>query len=259
MYNTTIIAPWINLAEVSRETFTYAVDATDEIAAFHDFEAAGYGNAMPSTTGIDQNRGSMVNGLYNGDFWHYIWQVWTGGVPLWDQRNIPGASPAPQNLFTFKLPKAEQINKVVFYNNKNYNAFKGCTIAALADNGSTILEQQNAILPNSFDATDFNFNSILTKNINIKINSYYDNEAGGPMCGVDEIQIYRKTPQWIIDSKCIPLTSNGTIVKYPRGTGGVLLNNTKLSGFGTAEPASNIELKSKIFAVFFQNLGVKFN
>ena len=259
LYNTTIIAPWINLAEVSRDTFTYAIDATDEIAAYHDFEAQGYGNAWPAAGNPDGNKGSMVNSLYNGDFWHYIWQVWVGGVPAWDQRNTPGATPPPQNLFTFNLPKTEQITKVTFFNNKNYNAFKGAKVSALADNGTTVLDAQTGTLPNSYDALDFNFNNVSSKTINLSITSYYDNNGRVPMCGVDEIQIFRKTPQWLIDSKCISLTSNGTIVKYPRGNGGVLLNNTKLSGFGTAEPASNIELKTKIFSVFFQNLGAKFN
>ena len=78
------------------------------------------------------------------------------------------------------------------------------------------------------------------------------------MCGVDEIQIIRKTPQWIVDSKCKSLDSNGTIVKYDRGSGGVLLNNLKLSGFSQYEPAANMEVKDKIFTVFFQNFGAKF-
>ena len=258
LYNSTIIAPWINLAEVSRDTFTYAIDATDEIAAFHDFEAEGYGNAWPAANNSDGNKASMVNNLYNGDFWHYIWQVWVGGVPSWDQRNTPGATPAPLNLYTFKLPKAEQITKVTFFNNKNYNAFKSATVSTLADDLNTVLEAKTDILPNSYDAVDYTFNNVLSKTINLKINSYYDNAGRVPMCGVDELQIYRKTPQWISDSKCVPLNSNGTIVKYPRGAGGVLLNNVKLSGFLSVEPASNLEFKAKIFSVFFQNLGAKF-
>ena len=257
LYNSTIIAPWINLSEVSKDTFSYGVDATDEIAAFHDFEAEGFGNSF--TGNIDGNRASMVNSLYNGDFWHYIWQVWTGGVPSWEQRNTPGATPAPLNLFTFKLPKAEVITKVTFFNNVNYNAFKTAKISTLADDLTTVLEAQTAQLPNSYDATEFAFNNVLTKNINLTISSYYDNGGRVPMCGVDEIQILRKTPQWLVDAKCIPLDSNGTLVKYPRGTGGVLLNNVKLSGFSATEPASNLEYKAKIFSVFFQNLGAKFN
>jgi len=258
LYDTKIIAPWINLAEVSRDTYSYAVDATDEIAAFHDFEAMGHGNNWPLTSNMDGNKASMTNSLYNGDFWHYIWQVWVAGSPAWDQRNTPGATPPPLDLFTFKLPKSEKINKVVFFNNKNYNAFKGCTITALADNGTTVLDSKTENLLNSFGSTDFNFSSVQTKTINIKISSYYDNKGSVPMCGVDELQIFRDTPQWKIDSKCMALNSSGTIVKYARGSGGVLLNNVKLSGFQALEPDTNLELKAKIFTVFFQNFGAKF-
>ncbi|MEI6602223.1 MAG: glycoside hydrolase family 2 TIM barrel-domain containing protein [Clostridia bacterium] len=259
LYNSNIIAPWINLAQVSKDTFTYGIDATDEIAAFNDFEKEGHGNVYPGEVSNGNDHASMTDSLYDGDFWHYIWQAWTGGVPSWDQRNTAGATPAPYDLYTFKLPKTEQIEKVIFYNNKNYNAFKGCTVSVLADNQSTVLEAKTAILPNSYDATEFSFGSPASKTIRFSILNYYDNKASIPMCGVDEIQIFRKTPQWILDAKCTALNSNGTIVKYPRGKGGVLLNNLKLNGFSQYEPAFNLETKDKIFTVFFQNFGAKFS
>lgn len=290
LFTREIIAPWANKAAVSSVTWSYCVDATENMTPFFDFEANGYGNkynADPNSTntgngyhtGYDRNPATIADGLYNEDFWHYIWQMF---VPA---ENFPTAD-SPLTLDSllktkFELPKEEAIDNVVIYNNNNYEKFFDASVTV----GNTTVDNTLDIVADR--EVKFDMKGAKGKHIDIKIKTLYDQDniknryreetiktgsgnteadftmVTGSLFGISEININRVTPQWYKDANVTPLNSSGSLVKYPRGAdgnGGFILNNLNFNTASNRNELSTSMLKKQnVLSTILYNIGAVYN
>ncbi|MEI6518452.1 MAG: glycoside hydrolase family 2 TIM barrel-domain containing protein [bacterium] len=226
-----VIAPWSGQRNVSKDMFTYCVDG-DDIAPFC------FGTPNPNYP--ETNGGgpyTLVNGLFNADMWWYI-----------DQMGYDPNKPVNE-LYTFNLPVAAKIKTVNVWNNSNYDTVKDCDLRI--DGISTLKKE----LPNNNDPVSFDVNGIDAKKtvglFALSVRSRQPNK----LVGLDEVQIIRELPDWYA-GKVFPLVNNGGIVRYPRGKGGIILNQLKTA---TNDLNENIGKKQRIVSVIMQNLGARFS
>jgi beta-galactosidase len=226
-----VIAPWSGQRNVSKDMFTYCVDG-DDIAPFC------FGTPNPNYP--ETNGGgpyTLVNGLFNADMWWYI-----------DQMGYDPNKPVNE-LYTFNLPVASKIKTVNVWNNSNYDTVKDCDLRI---DGVSALKKE---LPNNNDPVSFDVNGADAKKtvglFALSVRSRQNNK----LVGLDEVQIIRELPGWYTN-KVFPLVNNGGIVRYPRGKGGIILNQLKTT---TNDLTENIGKKQRIVSVIMQNLGAKFS
>jgi hypothetical protein len=89
--------------------------------------------------------------------------------------------------------------------------------------------------------------------IGLVVRSYRDKHPM-TLVGIDNVQFIRKLPTWY-GGRVRPLVNCGGLVAYPRGKGGYILNQLKLTD---RDLAPNQAKKSRIVSVILQNLGVAF-
>ena len=228
MYSKDVIAPWSNLTRVSQDVFTYCVDGED-IAPFCYGITLNYKYQFNSAY-------NLVNGLTNADFWHYIYQIFYTAIP-------------PEfELHTFKLPVACKLKDVKVWNNANYNTIQDFDLRV---DGKSIAK---AVLPDSFGMIDLPLNDIQA---NTSVGLYaltVRTHQPKPICGLDLVKILRELPDWY-QGKVFPLTDNGGLLRYPRGNGGFVLNQLKLTD---ANVKDNLPKKQRIASTILQNLGAMF-
>jgi beta-galactosidase len=230
MYGDQVIAPWAGLKIMSRNVFTTCVDASDEIGPFC------FGPVNPNwqfTAGGGPY--NLVNGLFNSDMWQYIDQM--------PYQQIP-----PEfNLHTFKLPGPTKLAGVTIWNNANYDTAKGCEVRL---DGQTVAKVE---LPDGFGAVDVPLGGAAAKEVGLFCTSVRVRQAN-KLIGLDEVSLRRVPPDWAAGGRVVPLVDVGGLVAYPRGKGGVVLNQLKLSG----DNKENMSKKQRLMSVLLQNMGAAF-
>lgn len=228
-----VIAPWSGQRNVSRDVFSYCLDGED-IAPFC------FGAPNPDYP--EMNGGgayNLVNGLFNADMWWYI-----------DQISYDPTIPENE-LVSFKLPVASKLKSITIWNNKNYDTVKECDIRL---NGKSVKRVE---LPDSFDAVEVPLGGASASSLTLT--SLRKRVHGtSKLVGLDEVKILRELPDWY-KGKVYPLVSSGGMMRYPRGTGGFILNNLKLDAPTRKDFPENLAKKRRITSVLLQNLGVAFN
>ncbi len=225
-----VIAAWTGQRNVSKDVFTYCVDGED-IAPF-----------CFGSPNIDypENHGNgaynLVNNLFNADMWWYIDQI--------------GYDPGKKEneLVTFKLPVPCKLKTVTIWNNKNYDTVKDCSIRV--DNKTAAAVE----LPDSYDPVEVALNGLQAKSTLSLYSQSIRKHGDSKLVGLDEVKIIRELPEWY-QGKAFPLVNCGGIVRYPRGKGGFVLNQLKLTGTDLPENATK---KQRITASILQNLGIAF-
>jgi hypothetical protein len=223
-----LLAPWATLHRVSEQTFTYCVDAGDDIAPFcvgplnPKYEFGDGGGAL-----------ATVNGLTNADFWKYILQGWP---------------PKPGEPFvTYRLPSPTALERITVWNNANYDAIKDLDV--LVDG----IKVAGLVLPKGYGSAEATLGGVTAKQtVTLVPRSTY---GKGGLIGLDLVLLTRRVPAWARD-RVIPLTDTGGLVRYPRGKGGLVLSQLKLL---ESESTADRGRKQRVLAALLHNLGVVFD
>ncbi|MCX7002246.1 MAG: hypothetical protein NTV22_03110, partial [bacterium] len=233
-----MLAPWMQLYRRSDRVFTYVVDNA-ELAAF----AA---HADPRLT----------DGLDNREFWQYV-VYFTLDPDSTD--NNPRMNGRPIRLdFAFAQPAT--FTNIMLTINTTYQLVKEVKIL-FDDNEDTGLIF--ACAPHDAPQS-FTFAPCTASKISIKVLSRYPGAATQALLGFDEISLPRIVPP-APDAPAIFITQPAGLVVYPRGAGGIVLNNldyteTTPAGApgGATQAAQNMAKKRAIMANVLRNMGAAF-
>jgi hypothetical protein len=142
-----------------------------------------------------------------------------------------------------------EINNIKIWNNTNYNSIENLDINADGKKIGTM------ILPDNRNMTLLECNNVKAADISLMLKSYRRKGWSG-MAGIDVVQINRKLPDWMTEGKIVPLDTIGGLVKYPRGNGGLILNNLKIA---VGDLPGNNEKKNRIVSALMHNIDVSFS
>jgi beta-galactosidase len=235
MYSSEYIAKWKGLYWIARDVYTSVVDGHD-FAPFCQMPGGPEDIWVYEPTMDDKDPYNFVNGLLSSEFWKYIQQIW---VPE------EGAEP-----LTFVLRRPETVSEVRIWNNAAYWTIKDMDIIFDGDEGSavrTVLEDSAALTtvklpkPRKVDRT-----------ITLQTRSWRETRPDRPdvrLVGIDNVQFVRAgAPRGAVF-----IDNVGGLVAYPRGKGGVFLNQLK---FMQDEPVKvNADKKLRALGVILQNMG----
>lgn len=269
LYSKKTIAAWADLQDISPYTWSYAVDATNDITPFFDYEAYGDGNMFDNETAADRryNAANICNNLSTDEHWCYQASAWinsydlpTANNPLsFDTAFGVDRSDVGTGVEFFTLKQKEALESITYRQPTSDNLlFSGMNVIV---DGEKVVDDHEIELVGTVQTIPLN--GVKAKSLDIQFTGYYEElyDPSWSMVGIEELHINRQTPQWIIDSNCKALNSSGTLVKYARGNGGFLLNNIRLdtdtAEFSTNELSTSIVRKVNIFAKILENLGAE--
>ncbi|NLF38101.1 hypothetical protein GX586_01560 [bacterium] len=220
------IFPWAGDVWMADDVFSYAVDV-DEIAPFCTFPAGGT-NAFPRTADYPRN---MVNGFVTADGWRYIHYTPTNAV------------------IELALPKRETITGFSIVPNPHYNLIT--KLGLYYDDDPVPVELD--VEPGN-ERQDFDLAPRAAEKLTLRIAGV--RAVKGDITGIDNIWL-RVARDETFSAKVKPLANIGGLVKYPMGSGGVILNQLRFKDH-EAVPV-NAEKKQVITATVLKNLGAQFS
>lgn len=255
-YTDRMIASWKGFSYPSNMTYSYCVDATDEMMPFFDYESVGGGNSWAYQFDSRWNKANICNGFFSYDFWAMTSCVaWvnnesdvTAGISL-------ASSYGNRNLF--KLKNTENLDKLTVWNTEGGNTvFKDTDVMI---NGEVYKQVE---LPMSEAGYTIDLDSVEADSFDLVFRSLNHFEEGFKGAILQQISLTRKTPDWIYTAKVKALNNSGSLVRYSRGTGGFLLNNICLDnnvpidadGNKLNEAADNLNSKVTSYLKILNNL-----
>jgi hypothetical protein len=209
----------MGLQRVSTKVFSSVVDAGDEVASFASLGAFREGANRP-----------LTDGLLGDTFWQYTQYISSGGT----------------EPITLTLDRPEPLTSVEIALSDAY--FWAKDIEVLVD-GKV---QAQATLKKVTGYQVIPLSGAPAREVVIRLKSTYPAQRASmqPLATIDEVRLRRK---W--SAPMASLTRPGGIVKYPRGKGGILLNQVRFDGDDLPE---NLAKKKQIFASLLRNLGSSF-
>lgn len=189
----------------------------------------------------DKDPFNFVNGMLGSDFWRYIRQIW-----------VPEEGPEP-HVFRFRKPAT--IGQINLWNNAFYLTIKDLDILFDGDEAKPM----RVVLPPNTNRTEFEVDP--PRRVEGTITLQPRTWRGTPrlrdgqplrLIGIDNVQFLRALPA-DYGEKVRPLDNVGGLVAYPRGKGGILLNQVKLMAEEPNPP--NRARKIRLVATLLQNLG----
>ena len=233
LFSSERIFGWVGDTYIADDTFTYVVD-TDDAAPF----STGFGVPRPGQETASQ---TVVNGMVSADAWKYI--VYQG---LED-------NPLPD--FTWRFARPATIDRFSIAGNGHYRALHEFDI--LLD-GKTVVE--GAVLQpfgkGGGAREDFAIDPpVRASSLTLRPRDTVVAGADKPLTGIDNIWIRMASAEdW--RKGVVPLLNVGALVRYPRGQGGILLNQLAIPASETVPV--NVEKKRTVLAALLRNLGVEF-
>ena len=238
MYSNQYIAQWKGLYWISRDVYTAVVDGRD-IAPFCQMPGGPEDIWVYQPTFDDKDPYNLVNGMLSTEFWRYIRQIW---VPE------QGAQP-----LTFVLRRPDTVSEIKIWNNVAYWTIKDLDIIFDGDEKSAV----KVVLEDAAALTTVKLPQPrqVDKTITLQIRSWRETRPDRPeqrLVGIDNVQFLRpNTPQGTVF-----IDNVGGLVAYPRGKGGIFLNQLK---FMAQEPVKvNADKKIRALGVILQNMGAGF-
>ena len=229
---------------VSGNTFTHVIDGQN-IGPFTLPPDAPDDPFAYKHAGNDHDPYNFVNGMLNEDSWRYIRQIWV------DRK----AEDGPVGLVhTFRLRRPDVVKAINIWNNANYSTIEKLDIVFDGDAASAVsvvlpegAERKGIVLPEARK---------VAKTITLRIQSWrirpHSHPKAGNLVGIENVQFLRPEPP----KHAVFIDSAGGLVAFPKGRGGVFLNQLK---FMPDEPRpENAGKKLRILGVLLQNMGVGF-
>ena len=218
------IYPWAGDRYPADDTFTHAVDLTD-IAPFAKSDRYGHGWSQ------------ITNGLTSADSWKFIFyhnQAEAGDHPSW----------------AAKLPHPETVTGLSLIINGHYRKI---TKLRVVFDGKRDTAVTLDVKPEAELRQEFTFPPRECRTIALEPLAWTAGDK--PVIGLDNIRLHVRRPA-DFGERVVPLSNVGTLVKYPIGKGGILLNQVKVS-LTEANPA-NADRKRNVMATLLRNLGAEF-
>lgn len=220
-YTDRVLASWKGFNYPSNMTYSYCVDAGNEMMPFFDYESVGGGNSWAYQFDARFNSANICNGFFSYDFWAMTSCVfWINESAI-----TSGASLAVYsgNKDLFKFKNTEKLDKLTIWNTEGGNSVLKDTDIVINN------EVYNQIaLPMSEAAYTIDLNSVAADSFDLVFRSFNHYESAWAGSVIQQISLTRKTPDWIYDARVKALDTSGGLVRYSRGMGGFLLNNIRL-------------------------------
>ena len=214
------------------DAFDHIADLTD-IAPFATFPTpAEMGDNETKGPGNDRWPLNMVNGYTSATHWRVVYTIWVGE---------PGPKP-----IKLTLPREETVTRFSVTPTRTYNAI---TKLRLVFDGDPATAQEVVISPG--ESTDVTLKPQRARTVTIEITDWTRTNPQ-PLVGIDNLSLTVERPTGFTDN-VRPLLNIGGLIEYPRGKGGILLNQYV---FRTSETnPANAEKKKILFATLLKNLG----
>ena len=227
---------------LSSHVFSNVVGAVDAAPFTQMPDGPANIDAPYEATYSDNDPYNFVNGMVSADDWRTIRQ-W--GLPK------EGSNELPRPLvFIFHQP--ETIKQINIWNNAFYWTIKDLDIIIDGDTQNPI----HTVLPPNTNLTSIPLNPSrrVEKSITLQIRSWRESDRRDiRLVGIDNVQFIRDLPQEYFQ-KVVPFDNVGGLVEYPRGKGGLFLN--QLDFEKSDSDARNDAKKVRLLGTLLQNMGV---
>jgi len=219
------------------DAFDYVVDLHD-IAPFSTFPSPAHWND-PDTKGpgTDTWPMNMVNGFGADTHWRMVFSI-----------HLMRGDPT---RWSIDLPRRERVRAIRIAPNMIYHRNKVYEITFDGDASTT---RRFEVDPDE-DVHVLEFEKPVAANV-VEVNIAEWRESGrADVIGIDTLEILVERPKGF-DERVRPLLNIGGLVAYPRGEGGVLLNQYRFREM-ESNPV-NFEKKKTVLATLLRNLGAPF-
>ena len=227
LYSGERIFGWIKDEYAADDVFTHVVDLQNT-APF--MEGPGIGGTA-----------SITNGFTATDAWKYI---------VYMTMNEDGTPPT----FTWELPRRETITGFSIVPNSHYWWVTKIKLVFDGDESKTrVIELEDYDQENN-PRQDFELDPVEAKTIKYVPVEWVE-RRNKPTMGIDNLWIWVERPD-DFGERVVPLLNIGALVKYPRGEGGIVLNQLNIQE-REAVPV-NAKKKATIFSTVMRNLNAVF-
>ena len=226
---------------VSGDEFSFVIDAGSNAAPFCRMPGGPedpYVYESPQASeNPDKSPWNLVNGLLNSDNWRYIRQIW-----------VPEGGLEP---LVFGLRRPETLSQINIWNNANYWTIKDLDIILDGDTAHPL----KAVLSDTYDLTEIKFAEPrkVEKTIALQVRTWREGrgqDLAQRLVGIDNVQFIRA----VQPSDAVSIDSTGGLVAFPKGPGGIFLNQIKF--MEKEQNPDNATKKSNLLSVLLQNMGV---
>ncbi len=219
------------------DAFGYIVDI-DDVADFAEFPSPAHFND-PDVQGPGSDRWplNMINGYTAKDHWRL-------GFSIHLQDDDP-------TEWTIKLPRKEAVNGLTVSTNQIYHKITKLKLMFDGrEDNSVVLEIEPREGPQIF-----NFEPRPATDVTFKILDWTE-DGRSDVIGIDDMQLQVRRPD-DFEHRVIPMLNIGGLVKYPRGNGGLILNQYQI--MQQESNPLNQEKKQTVIATILRNLGSPFS
>ena len=223
LYSSERIFPWQEGNYVASDTFSFAVDIDDVAPFARLFDRDGFA-------------ANMVNGFVSSDAWKYI-------------VNVPAPANPPLD-FVLDLPKTRAVAEVEWVGNTFYYPVTRFSLVFDGRDTATF-----PVKPNNDPQTFAVEPPRSGRAITLRLDAWDKPPGKGAVTGLDNIRL-RPVRSADFAAKVRPLVSNGTLVHYPSGPGGIVLANLLFKP--SEEVPGNAERKRSALATILRNLNAPF-
>ncbi len=214
------------------DAFDYIADLRD-IAPFATFPTpAELSDKDTKGPGTDRWPLNMVNGYTSAAHWRMVYSIWVGA---------PGPKP-----ITIKLPREEIVTGLSLTPTRTYNAI---TKLRLVFNGDPSTAQEVVIGPD--ETTDVDLTPKAATSVTLEVLEW-TSDSEKELVGIDNFSLTVERPT-DFDEKVRPLLNIGGLIEYPRGEGGIILDQYVFRA-NESNPA-NADKKKTLLSVLLKNLG----
>lgn len=225
------IFAWAGDRFLADDVFTWVVDL-DDIAPFCEIPGPAYWNDPDARPGNDRWPRNMFNGFVNADSWRYCFSI-----------HLADNDPVK---WTMKLPREEEITGFSVALNTIYH--KVTKINLYFDNDPKPLTIETRPVP---DRQDFAVGPRRAKTLTVEL-AQWEQSGSADVVGIDNMWLrVSRAPDFA--ARVRPLLNIGTIVKYPVGRGGIVLNQLRIAP--TESVPVNAQKKRNIISTILRNLG----